>query len=225
MELTEGENGSLVCAISHLKESTRLLWIDTQSQRNFSKPKAQKHTGEFRLVVRNVTLARNAWECAVFRQGRLRALVPFTLTGKSRATRPPGPPAGGEGARVTDRPAQDPTEASAQNPSGNSQIYLSLVCLSGLLVCVGTAFIIHCCRRRQDPIQPPPPTPLPTQPSAKGDEQTPDDDGALNYAAVHFKRKKEADSSTSAALAPDNLPAEEDSVIYADVVLATGIRR
>ncbi|XP_035288262.1 uncharacterized protein LOC118235224 [Anguilla anguilla] len=191
MELTEGENGSLVCAISHLKESTRLLWIDTQSQQMFSNPEAQKHAGEFRLVVRNVTLAQSAWECAVFRQDRLRALVPFTLTVKSRATRPPGPPAGGEGARVTDRPGQDPTEASAQNHSGNRIIYLSLVCLCGLLLIIlGTVFIIYCCRRHQ------------------GDEQTP-----------------EADSSTSAALATDNLTPEEDSVIYADVVLATGIRR
>ncbi|XP_064205796.1 uncharacterized protein LOC135262650 isoform X2 [Anguilla rostrata] len=224
MELTEGEDGSLVCAVSHVTESTRLLWIDTRSQQMFSGPEAQKHTGEFRLAVRNVTLAQNAWKCAVFHKDRLRALVPFTLTVKSRATRPPGPPAGGEGARVTDRPGQDPT-AAARNPSGNHPIYLSLVCLSGLLVCVGTAFIIHCCRRRQDPIQLPPPTLLPTQPSAKGDEQTPDDDGAVHYAAVHFKMKKEADSSTPATLATDNLTPEEDSVIYADVVLATGIRR
>ncbi|XP_064205790.1 uncharacterized protein LOC135262648 isoform X2 [Anguilla rostrata] len=207
MELTEGENGSLVCAVSHVTESTSLLWIDTRSQQMFSSPEAP--AGEFRLTVRNVTLARNAWECAVFHQGRLRALVPFTLTVKSRATQPPGPPAGGEGARVTDRPGQDPTEAAAQNPSGNHIIYLSLVCLCDLLLIIlGTAFIIYCRRRHQ------------------GDAQTPDDEGALNYAAVHFKRKKgTADSSTSAALAPDNLTPEEDSVIYADVVLATGIRR
>ncbi|XP_064205792.1 uncharacterized protein LOC135262649 isoform X1 [Anguilla rostrata] len=226
VELTEGEDGSLVCAVSHLKNSTRLLWIDTRSQRRFSNPKARAPAGEFRLVVRNVTLAQSAWECAVFRQGHLRALVPFTLTVKSQATRPPGPPAGGKGARVTDRPGQDPTAASAQNPSGNHIICPSLVYLSGLLLIIlGTVFIIYCRRRHQDPIQPPPPTPLPTQPSAKGDEQTPDDEGAVNYAAVRFKRKKEADSSTPAALATDNLTPEEDPVIYADVVLATGIRR
>ncbi|XP_064205794.1 uncharacterized protein LOC135262649 isoform X2 [Anguilla rostrata] len=207
MELTEGENGSLVCAVSRVTKTTRLLWIDMRSQQMFSNPEARAHAGEFRLVVRNVTLARNAWECAVFHKDRLRALVPFTLM-KSRATRPPGPSAGGEGARVTDRPGQDPTEATAQNHSGNRTIYLSLVCLCGLLLIIlGTAFIIYCCRRRQ------------------GDEQTPDDEGAVNYAAVRFKRKKEADSSTPAALATDNLTPEEDPVIYADVVLATGIRR
>ncbi|XP_035288263.1 uncharacterized protein LOC118235225 [Anguilla anguilla] len=181
VELTEGENGSLVCAVSHLKNSTRLLWIDTRSHQTFSNPEAQKHAGEFRLVVTNVTLAQSAWECAVFHRGHLRALVPFKLTVKSRATRPPGPPAGG------DRPGQDPTEGSkspAQNHSGNRTIYLSLVCLCGLLfISLGTAFIVYCCQRHQ------------------GDAQTPDDEGALNYAAVHFKRKKAADSSTSAALA------------------------
>ncbi|KAJ8348009.1 hypothetical protein SKAU_G00265980 [Synaphobranchus kaupii] len=44
MKLTEGEDGSLVCAVSHVNESIRFLWIDVQNQQMFPDPEEHKST-------------------------------------------------------------------------------------------------------------------------------------------------------------------------------------
>ncbi|KAJ8276747.1 hypothetical protein COCON_G00084990 [Conger conger] len=105
-ELMEGGNGSVVCAVSHVKEGTRLLWIEVESQQKFAS--ADGFGIEFALSVRNVTLKRSAWVCAVFYKDRLRALLPLNLTIKRQPTQPDQPNLSTElsaGARIRSRAA------------------------------------------------------------------------------------------------------------------------
>ncbi|KAJ8245154.1 hypothetical protein COCON_G00235940 [Conger conger] len=56
--------------------------------------------------------------------------------------------------------------------------------------------------------------------SISGAEGTPNED-AVNYTAVHFKKRKETEDCRAAVCAAEALPTEEDSVIYSGLALTT----
>ncbi|XP_037402169.1 uncharacterized protein LOC108415432 isoform X2 [Pygocentrus nattereri] len=68
-QLTEGDDVTLQCEISHHLPNTRLYWINMQTQENFPNPHQ----------LRNVTLGQRNWVCAVFIGSKLKALFPLTL--------------------------------------------------------------------------------------------------------------------------------------------------
>ncbi|XP_072517925.1 uncharacterized protein [Salminus brasiliensis] len=68
-QLTEGDNVTLQCEVSHELQSVRLYWINTETQQNFPNP----------LQLRNVMMGQRNWACAAFHSSKLKALIPLTL--------------------------------------------------------------------------------------------------------------------------------------------------
>ncbi|KAL6469616.1 hypothetical protein MHYP_G00207350 [Metynnis hypsauchen] len=68
-QLTEGDDVTLQCEVSHHLPDTRLYWINMETQENFPNPHE----------LRNVRLGQRSWMCAVFHRSRLKALIPLTL--------------------------------------------------------------------------------------------------------------------------------------------------
>ncbi|KAL6469615.1 hypothetical protein MHYP_G00207340 [Metynnis hypsauchen] len=68
-QLTEGDDVTLQCEVSHHLPDTRLYWINMETQENFPNPHQ----------LRNVTLGQRSWMCAVFHHYKLKALIPLTL--------------------------------------------------------------------------------------------------------------------------------------------------
>ncbi|XP_036444914.1 uncharacterized protein LOC118820636 isoform X1 [Colossoma macropomum] len=68
-QLTEGDDVTLQCNVSHHLPNTRLYWINMETQENFPNPHQ----------LRRVTMGQGTWTCAVFNDSKLKALFPLTL--------------------------------------------------------------------------------------------------------------------------------------------------
>ncbi|XP_072518354.1 uncharacterized protein [Salminus brasiliensis] len=197
-QLTEGDNVTLQCEVSHELQSVRLYWINTETQQNFSNP----------LQLRNVMMGQRNWACAAFHSSKLKALIPLTLnisqtlsaTARSPTPTPQYLPT--DESKRTNSPEDLRTTPSSQEVRQQDFI---LLC-----VCTGFFFILTvligaaCWRKRIKERM---------ESSTRVREVT--------YAEVKFKQRSETPDVTSPEcglpLNSNNAPAEEKDVIYASV--------
>ncbi|KAI4899021.1 hypothetical protein NFI96_007117 [Prochilodus magdalenae] len=78
-QLTEGDNVTLQCEVSHHLPDTQLYWINRETQENFPNPHQ----------LRNVNMGQRDWTYAVFTGSTLKALIPLTLNISITKTSPP----------------------------------------------------------------------------------------------------------------------------------------
>ncbi|KAG9351928.1 hypothetical protein JZ751_023179, partial [Albula glossodonta] len=117
--MAEGDDVSLVCVVSHVKNSTRLLWIDELNRQQLPSP--EQHTSsEFRLWVQNITLRQTAWTCALYHLDHLKALVPLKLSIKERHKQTHESTTGGEW-RMQEKTYYNSETATALLPTGKDE--------------------------------------------------------------------------------------------------------
>ncbi|XP_055498697.1 uncharacterized protein LOC129701496 [Leucoraja erinacea] len=74
--VTEGDNVTLTCSVSHVTESMRLVWINGDDKRVGEKTLTVEEKS-LSLVIQKVERGRGNWRCGLFHQDLPRLLVPY----------------------------------------------------------------------------------------------------------------------------------------------------